>query len=757
MAIAVVCGMLPLILLPQLPEQRLFWVLAVLVIVLWLSRNLICWYFALAIISFLWGCWHGTALLTQTNTLSQGDKQVIATVKSINLSHHDEQKVLLAINQLEGKYLFPPVGVFVIWQNGLKPFCAGQQWRFKLRMRPTHSLLNQGGFDSQRWAIANRQPLSGKIISAEPIDNSCNLRQKIVTMIQQQISTYDHRAILLALAFGERALLNQQNWQQLRQTGTAHLMAISGLHIAIAALFGALLARALQFSFPVHWIGLGFPLLFSWLLAISYVWLAGASPPTLRAALALTLWLALRRFGILSSAWQVWIWTLSLILITDPLAVLSDSFWLSCLAVAALIFWWYWMPLTLNQQKSWRGLARRWLHLQLGMMLLLMPLQVGLFHGLNISSLVANLWAVPIISFITVPIVLMALVTSFIPVITSWLWYLADLSISVVFFPLNVLQKSWLTVGKNAVLISCSGWLAVIIWRFQWWRSHTIAVLTLCLVLWLFSYRPQEYRWRVDMLDVGHGLAVIIERHGKAIIFDTGMRWKTGSMASRAILPYLSWHALNVEQIIISHDHKDHSGGLSELMAAFPQAMIRAPFFPAINGSQRQQFIPCRQGDNWQWQGLHFEVLWPHDLMQRGKNDDSCVVRINDGKHSILLTGDLEKSGEYQLVQELGNKLTSTILQVPHHGSQTSSTPPFLRAVKPELAFASVARYSPWRLPARKIVLRYRKNNIIWRDTSVSGQLSLFFFDDKWRISGYREQLMPRWYHQWFGVREHYE
>lgn len=266
MAIAVVCGMLPLILLPQLPEQRLFWVLAALVIVLWLSRNLICWYFALAIISFLWGCWHGTALLTQTNTLSQGDKQVIATVKSINLSHHDEQKVLLAINQLEGKYLFPPVGVFVIWQNGLKPFCAGQQWRFKLRMRPTHSLLNQGGFDSQRWAIANRQPLSGKIISAEPIDNSCNLRQKIVTMIQQQISTYDHRAILLAFAFGERALLNQQNWQQLRQTGTAHLMAISGMHIAIAALFGALLARALQFSFPVHWIGLGFPLLFSWLL-----------------------------------------------------------------------------------------------------------------------------------------------------------------------------------------------------------------------------------------------------------------------------------------------------------------------------------------------------------------------------------------------------------------------------------------------------------------------------------------------------------
>ncbi|EFL91167.1 hypothetical protein REG_1906 [Candidatus Regiella insecticola LSR1] len=732
MAIVLSLTKAALAILSQLPGHKLFVSLMVLTIALWVSNNVICRYFSLAIISFLWGCWHGTTLLTQINILSQGDSNIIATVKSINLSddnkQHDKQKVVLAINQIDGRRLFPPVRVSVIWPDELKPFCAGQQWKLKLRMRPIHSLLNQGGFDSQRWAIANRQPLSGKIISSNIINNNCNFRQKIISGIKRQIGIYNYHPILLALAFGERHLLDQKNWQQLRQTGTAHLMAISGLHIAVAASFGALLARAIQFFFPANWVGVGFPLFFSWLMAISYVWLAGASPPTMRAALALTLWLTLRGFGVLCGAWQVWIWTLALILVTDPLAVLSDSFWLSCLAVAALIFWWNWVPLTSVRsqtnpadRKNWRNLPLRWLHLQLGMLLLLMPLQVGLFHGVSLSALVANMWAVPIVSIITVPAVLMALLTSLMPAVASWLWYVADLSINMIFFPLNTLQKGWLAVGKNSILASYSGWLAVIIWRFQWWKSHSIAVLVLCLVLWGFSYGKQEYRWRVDMLDVGHGLAVVIERAGKVIIFDTGMQWSAGSMASKVILPYLSWRGLHVEQIILSHDHRDHTGGLAELIEAFPQADIRAPFF------RREQFMLCRRGDSWQWQGLNFEVLWPGSLTQNSKNDDSCVIRIDDGKHSVLLTGDLENKGEYQVIREHGGKLDSTILQVPHHGSKTSSTPPFLRSVKPALALASVARYNSWRLPSKKVRCRYKKNNIAWRDTSVSGQISLFF------------------------------
>lgn len=133
-------------------------------------------------------------------------------------------------------------------------------------------------------------------------------------------------------------------------------------------------------------------------------------------------------------------------------------------------------------------------------------------------------------------------------------------------------------------------------------------------------------------------------------------------------------------------------------------------------------------------------------------NDDSCVIRIDDGKYSLLLTGDAEKRTEAQLVRHQRPLLSATVLQVPHHGSKTSSTPPFLRAVAPKAAIASASRYNKWRLPAVKVVTRYLANDIIWRDTSRSGQLSVLFFDNDWQIKGFREQLMPRWYHQRFGV-----
>ncbi|TNV44438.1 DNA internalization-related competence protein ComEC/Rec2, partial [Yersinia pestis] len=234
-------------------------------------------------------------------------------------------------------------------------------------------------FDSQRWAIANRRPLQGRIIEAKLLDAECNFRQQIISSIEQQLVGYDQRRIMLALAFGERSQLNKEEWSLLRYTGTAHLMAISGLHIALAALFGGMLARLVQLLFPVSWIGPLLPLLIGWLIAMIYVWLAGANSPAIRAAIALTLWLLLRLFGILCSPWQVWRWALGLILVSDPLAVLSDSFWLSCLAVFSLICWFHLAPVSSRFITGWYGLVIRWFHLQFGMMLLLMPLQIGLF------------------------------------------------------------------------------------------------------------------------------------------------------------------------------------------------------------------------------------------------------------------------------------------------------------------------------------------------------------------------------------------
>ncbi|EKN3965849.1 TPA: ComEC family protein [Yersinia enterocolitica] len=751
-ALAIIAGLLPLIVLPQLPGVRIISILLILGALLWVSGNVYCQWLTLALVSFVWGCCQGDNLLMQIDQLTHREQQVVATINTSHLAWVEGNRVLLDIQQVNGKRVFPTIKVTVAWQKGLN-YCAGQQWKLWLRMRGVHSLLNEGGFDSQRWAITNRRPLQGRIIRAELLDASCNARQQTIRIVEQQLEPYRQRQILLALAFGERSQLDPQYWTLLRDTGTAHLMAISGLHIAMAALFGGMLARGLQFLLPVSRIGPLFPLITSWLVAVIYAWLAGANPPAVRATMALTLWLLLRLFCVSCSAWQIWLWALALILLSDPLAILSDSFWLSCLAVFSLICWFYWVPLAPRFRTGWQGLVIRGLHLQLGMMLLLMPLQIVLFHGISLFSIPANLWAVPLVSLITVPCVLLALVFTLLPSVAGVFWWLADLSLTAVLLPLNPMRTGWFYTGSASAAIGFGGWLAMLIWRFAWWRNYYIGVMVLCVNLVLFTQRRDEYQWRVDMLDIGHGLAVVIEREGKAIIFDTGNRWGTGSMASKVILPYLRWRGITIEQIILSHDHQDHTGGVAEIQAAFPMATVRAPF-PL---KYAPNVLPCKQGLVWQWQGLNFEVLWPREQIINAQNDDSCVIRIDDGKHSLLLTGDLEMRGEKALIKDSRTKLASTLLQVPHHGSNTSSTPPFLRAVKPELAFASVARYNQWHLPARKVTQRYQKNNIIWRDTSVSGQLSVYFYSDGWQINGYREQLMPRWYHQQFGVGGHNE
>ncbi|WP_140919209.1 hypothetical protein [Limnobaculum xujianqingii] len=138
-------------------------------------------------------------------------------------------------------------------------------------------------------------------------------------------------------------------------------------------------------------------------------------------------------------------------------------------------------------------------------------------------------------------------------------------------------------------------------------------------------------------------------------------------------------------------------------------------------------------------------------------NANSCVLRISDGKYSVLLTGDLESIQELNLVKHYGNALDSDILQTPHHGSKSSSTVAFIQAVNPQATLTSVSRYNPWHLPAKSVEQRYKKSGVRWISTAKSGQLSVLFYKDKYRILTLREHFIPRWYHQWFGSLLHNE
>ncbi|MDX7988256.1 ComEC family protein [Xenorhabdus sp. 12] len=754
-SLAIILGVLPLLFVVEIPDKKLLQYLTALAFFLLFFPYKSIRIVSLGLLTFIFGCWHAHKILSEIAYFSETSQTAVVAIDSISLENtvtedNKKRRYRIRIVESNGKYIYPALYASVTWNSPEVRLCSGQKWQVIMKLRPVHAQLNEGSYDSQRYALSIHQPLHGKVINAKLLDGGCNLRQKLINKLAPEIQPLKYSGIVLALAFGEREWLDKQTRFLLQKTGIAHLMAISGLHIAMASLFGWSIARASQLFLPARWIGFRFPLIAGWLTAILYGWLSGWGIPAIRAILGLTLWCYLKCKGRLCFSWQWALWSAALILLFDPLAILSDSFWLSFTAVTALLFWFHWVPLPEKIRSGWRWVWLCGLHMQLGMMLMLLPLQLLLFQGVNIASLAANLWAVPIISFLSVPLVMLGIVSFSLPVVQPLLWQLVDYSVLFALSPLPALTHSWIETGNYPIIMTLSGWFFVVAWRLGWWRSYKW-LLGICIgVIACYAKRANDYQWRFSMLDVGHGLAVVIDKGGKAIIFDTGNRWETGSMAEKVIAPYLRWHRLMPEQIILSHDHLDHTGGVEYLAAKYSGIQIRSP-------SSNPAHLPCIRGEKWEWQGLNFSVLWPQEKKASVGNNQSCVIRIDDGKHSLLLTGDLERQGEYRLSELEKSQLNATVLQVPHHGSNTSSTSVFIRRVMPQYALASVARYSPWRLPSVKVKQRYKDAGIEWHSTAVSGQITGYFYRDQIKLEGYRQQIVSRWYHQWFGIRGDHE
>ncbi|WP_034941164.1 ComEC family protein [Erwinia mallotivora] len=740
LAMWTIIATLPLCFLPNLPVERYDPFITASALLLSSSRIKACQETAIVLLLFLWAISPARTLLQQTKNLTVSPQQALIQIEQLQ-----SERIKIRILRVADRLVFPPVYASVKMPEKSPSFCIGQRWNMKLRLKAVHANLNEGGFDSQKYVSANSAPLTGKVLALQPVKKECSWRQQIIERSQQNYASLPWRAIISALAFGDRHDVSVEVNQLLRETGTAHLMAISGMHISLAASFGWLLARLSQFLLPAQWIGYRFPLISGLAVAVAYSWLSGGSLPAVRAMLALGIWSILRLWGMCCSNWQVWRVCLGTILFVDPLSVLSDSLWLSATAVAGLLFWYQWFPLARRFMKKKRWLPLQLFHLQLGMFLLLMPLQIVIFHGISLSALVANIWAVPLVTFITVPLILCAVISNAFTPVSQLLWWLVDRSLEWVFVPLAALPGGWLKVSHPVLWFSTLAWLLVLIVRLGWWKSSPVTIWSLCLAIFLWRSALRVPEWRLDMLDIGHGLSVVISRDGKAVVYDTGNRWEGGDAATRQILPWLSWQGLEVEQIIHSHNHLDHTGGLESLQVVFPHALLRSE-------TGREGHLPCHRGVTWQWQSLTFDVIWPERGTTESGNNQSCVIAVSDGKWRVLLTGDIESPAELKMVSRYRSSLKAEVLQVPHHGSGTSSSPPFLRSVAGEVALASAARYSAWKLPSERIIKRYYDNHYRWFDTARDGQISVQFFSNYWRVSGLREQILPRWYHQWFGV-----
>lgn len=654
--------------------------------------------------------------------------------------------------------------LYVTWQSS-EPLLLNAHYQAELTIRPISARLNIGNFDRQKWYFAQHITATASLKAAKKLSNHhFSLRTSWLYRAKQQTDHLPTQGLLLALAFGERAWLSQQHWQVFQQTTTAHLIAISGLHIALAMAFGFWFAKGVQ------WICLRFrrstylaysylfPRLIGFGFAFGYSFLAGFSIPTLRALLAISLVLLCQWLRKHYTPAQFWWRVVALLLLCDPLSLLSDSFWLSVLAVATLIFWYRYFPLKkwfYGRCKNLPKIHRLWLsllHLQIGIWLVFSPVQFFFFDGTSPYALPANLLIVPLYSFILVPIIFISLLTD--NLFNSW--QLADWIAQASLVLIEPFSHDWIYLSQGQQWLWLTINLLILLFLFNWierksWRFYLGALLgTLLLnigyLLWQQIKPAPLIQW--IHFDVGQGLAMafIYREEGRksAVFYDTGSSWQDNSMMSLEILPYLRREGIDVKAVFISHDDNDHAGGVKTLLEAYPSAKL---VLSGQNQYGSNQTELCIAGNQWYFGDLSLKAVYPTRLSIQAKNEDSCVLLATIDKHKLLLTGDSGVEQERIFAPQVGK---IDFLQVGHHGSKTSTGHSLLAATQPDIAIISAGRWNPWKLPNRDVVANLLNYRVKILNTAETGMIRVNFYPANYSIEKARTAWSP-WYSRYFG------
>lgn len=617
-------------------------------------------------------------------------------------------------------------------ENDIPHIRAGERWQLQLRLRPARGRVNFHGRDAERWyftehlyALALVEDGDNVRLSSPRWFDLQHWRERILDKLAALAGDRPAFPLLAALAVADRRGLSGHDRAILSATGTGHLLAISGLHIGLAAVMGFYLGRMgllCLFAGLQQRLAVGLPWLTAWLAAIAYSALAGFGVSTQRALIMLTVAgiAVLSRRNIHPA--QGWLIAMAMVLVADPLAPLRAGFWFSFFAVGVLL-----MVFTprFGRMTVWR----RMLLAQLGISLLMAPLGMLWFQQVSLPGLLANLVAIPAVSMLIVPSILAGLLLLWIPgPLAGWaLGFAAHVAqwLMMVLEWISALQppgfSSTRAPGMLAVLLAMLGAAVLLLPRGVPGRA---AGLLLMLPLFFPGHdSPGEAGVRIDFLDVGQGLSVALRSAQHLVIYDTGpgngLKGEDRlDMVDGTIRPLIEAAGREPDMVIASHADLDHAGGLERLMSDYPGAAYLASLplkQPGID--------PCIAPRHWRWDGLRFEILHPSPGLPYLGNDSSCVVSVRGPAISMLLTGDISHIVERRLAEQgLGKH---AILVAPHHGSSTSSSRALITATRPEWAIISAAAGNRFGFPRADVLARYARARIPTLNTAHCGGIRM--------------------------------
>ncbi|TDG09529.1 ComEC family competence protein [Paraburkholderia guartelaensis] len=686
----------------------------------------------------------------------------------------------------------------------LPPLVPGARWRLAVRLKRPHGNGNFDLRDTEAALLARGVRASGYVSDPGhavrlPIDAAGigvrieRARAALRARIDAVLGDAPHRGIVIALATGAQDAVSDTDWRLMRNTGTSHLVAISGLHLAFVAGLAGWVAGALWRR--ACWRGVEAPLIVpaqkvavagAVLAAGVYAALAGFNVPVQRALWMLVV-VALALFaGREVARSHVLAWALGLVLLRDPWAVTAAGFWLSFCAVGAILFaassvprlhrnappdsaadaddpmrdrtepaaepaardgWFRRLAAMVLPRGGWRGAMQRLLsrlgdsaRVQWAVTVALAPLTAYWFAQIPLIGPLANAFAIPWVSMLVAPLVIgsaamPAPIDAFaLHAAHSCLDWLAVALGALEGLPWAVLRLpqpgAWPLACAAVGVVWC---LAPRDWPLRW-----LAPFTWLPLLVPAPTGPPPGAFRLTALDIGQGTSVLVETARHRLLFDAGPGPESTRAGERIVVPYLQAHGIGrLDALMISHDDSDHSGGAQAVLDGVDVGALVAGILPAhpLWASARErgaQTVQCAAGQRWQWDSVDFEVLWPDPGPLAGKpNAHCCVLRVTtaasvapeaqDGPVSALIAADIEAGVERTLVARDPGRLGAQVLVVPHHGSRSSSTEPFLDSVWPLVAIFQVGYLNRFHHPHPGVYARYAARHIVLTRSDADG------------------------------------